>query len=267
MNIEEVKQRLIVWTSEEDDLDLLDEKKEGDGGFVLTLRTGAYASLTFDIKKSKGREQLALRHSRKVPKTALHWETQSIAGLQPTFFADVLERLIEGRAALLRGEIVPQAEAYLVTISYTIYLDGLSKHVFLSAVDELAKTSHMIDRMLQDTRQQEDIISQLQDEVAQADSESKRMLEKIEKTSAAPLVPMTGGSAEPLSHSSGVSTRKCSRCGESLPAGARFCAKCGKDVEAATGSPLASAERRCPRCGKTVRAGKEFCTSCGLTLT
>lgn len=230
MNMEEVKQRIIAWTSEEDDLDLLDEKKEGNGGFSWTLRTRAYASFTFDIQKEKGREQLALRHSLKVPRTALHWETQSVAGLQRTFFADVLERLIEGRAALLRGEIVPQAEAYLVTISYTVYLDGLSKHVFLSAVDELAKTGHMIDRMLQDTQQQEDIISQLQEQVAQADSESKRVLEEIEKTSAAPLLPTTDGSAEPSAPSANLSPsaeRRCARCGHMAPHGKNFCGGCG----------------------------------------
>jgi membrane protease subunit (stomatin/prohibitin family) len=49
----------------------------------------------------------------------------------------------------------------------------------------------------------------------------------------------------------------CARCGNPVPAGARFCPGCG--------APLVAAA--CPRCQQPVPAGARFCPACGVPMT
>ena len=53
---------------------------------------------------------------------------------------------------------------------------------------------------------------------------------------------------------------KCPKCGNTLPANAKFCLECGTKIEA-----LAENEMICPACGKKTPKGK-FCMECGSPL-
>ena len=55
-------------------------------------------------------------------------------------------------------------------------------------------------------------------------------------------------------------TMKCAKCGNELPANAKFCLECGTKVEV-----LAENEMICPACGKKTPKGK-FCMECGQPL-
>jgi membrane protease subunit (stomatin/prohibitin family) len=55
-------------------------------------------------------------------------------------------------------------------------------------------------------------------------------------------------------------TIKCSKCGNELPANAKFCLECGTKVEI-----LEANEMICPKCGKKTHKGK-FCMECGGSL-
>lgn len=55
-------------------------------------------------------------------------------------------------------------------------------------------------------------------------------------------------------------TIKCPKCGNSLPAHAKFCLECGTKIEA-----LSENEMICPACGKKTPKGK-FCMECGAPL-
>lgn len=56
------------------------------------------------------------------------------------------------------------------------------------------------------------------------------------------------------------SARKCPKCGNELPANAKFCLECGTKIE-----QLAPDEMICPSCGKKTPKGK-FCMECGSPL-
>ena len=53
---------------------------------------------------------------------------------------------------------------------------------------------------------------------------------------------------------------KCSKCGSTLPANAKFCLECGAKIE-----PLSDNEMICPHCGQKTAKGK-FCIECGVKL-
>lgn len=55
-----------------------------------------------------------------------------------------------------------------------------------------------------------------------------------------------------------MSGKKCSKCGTSLKADAKFCPNCGERVEAAGGAKV-----NCPKCGQPVDASAKFCPHCG----
>ena len=55
-------------------------------------------------------------------------------------------------------------------------------------------------------------------------------------------------------------TITCAKCGNELPANAKFCLECGTKVE-----QLSESEMICPACGKKTPKGK-FCMECGNPL-
>ena len=69
-----------------------------------------------------------------------------------------------------------------------------------------------------------------------------------------------GAAQNPTVESQPAQTTKCPKCGNSLPANAKFCLECGTKIEA-----LADNEMICPKCGKKTPKGK-FCMECGQPL-
>lgn len=69
-----------------------------------------------------------------------------------------------------------------------------------------------------------------------------------------------GATQNPTVESQPAQTTKCPKCGNSLPANAKFCLECGTKIEA-----LADNEMICPKCGKKTPKGK-FCMECGHPL-
>lgn len=69
-----------------------------------------------------------------------------------------------------------------------------------------------------------------------------------------------GVAQNPTVESQPAQTTKCPKCGNSLPANAKFCLECGTKIEA-----LADNEMICPKCGKKTPKGK-FCMECGHPL-
>jgi membrane protease subunit (stomatin/prohibitin family) len=60
--------------------------------------------------------------------------------------------------------------------------------------------------------------------------------------------------------SDGAQTIQCPKCGNTLPANAKFCLECGTKIEV-----LAAGEMICPSCGQKTPSGK-FCMQCGQPL-
>lgn len=69
-----------------------------------------------------------------------------------------------------------------------------------------------------------------------------------------------GAAQNPTVESQPAQTTKCPKCGNSLPANAKFCLECGTKIEV-----LADNEMICPKCGKKTPKGK-FCMECGHPL-
>lgn len=66
--------------------------------------------------------------------------------------------------------------------------------------------------------------------------------------------------AAPKGESMPVSMEKCPKCGNLIPANAKFCMECGTKIESFTEN-----EMICPKCGKETPKGK-FCVECGQPL-
>lgn len=69
-----------------------------------------------------------------------------------------------------------------------------------------------------------------------------------------------GAAQNPTTESQSAQTTKCPKCGNPLPANAKFCLECGTKIEA-----LADNEMICPKCGQKTPKGK-FCMECGQPL-
>lgn len=70
----------------------------------------------------------------------------------------------------------------------------------------------------------------------------------------------TASTENAINESAGAQLIKCPKCGNILPANAKFCLECGTKIEA-----VPESETMCPHCGKKTSAGK-FCMECGQSL-
>lgn len=52
----------------------------------------------------------------------------------------------------------------------------------------------------------------------------------------------------------------CKKCGQEIPAGAKFCTNCGEKIEDTSEFKI------CPKCGEECRKDAKFCTNCGANF-
>ena len=209
MSTSELQSQIERWCREQGQWDVSPQQPDSSTDFLFTLRDRGPATLALELRKGKGQGHLGVQLQLTVPMTAVSWEAARGQG-QPAFtLALMVERLVEGRAGLVRGETEAQDSAYVVRFLSTVYLDGLGMHAFLSALEELRKTKCAFDRSLEDIRHQREMMDDLLASIDQASAKSEQIMQENGQK----LVVRAPAPAE----------RRCPQCQAVAPSTARFC--------------------------------------------
>jgi hypothetical protein len=128
---DEVKQSITNWCSSDDDLEITTDRFEPGTDFAFGLKSGTLSSSPVDlvVLKGDGADRVTIRRSLTLSGDNVSAANELIAS-RPGSVTAAVERS--------GGDTSVVAQTY-------VYLDGLSKHTFVQAVAELARTSTLLD--------------------------------------------------------------------------------------------------------------------------
>lgn len=128
---DEVKQSITNWCSSDDDLEITSDRFEPGTDFAFGLKSGTLSSSPVDlvVLQDAAADRVTIRRSLTLSGDNVRAANQLIAS-RPGSVTAAVERS--------GGDTSVVAQTY-------VYLDGLSKHTFVQAVAELARTSTLLD--------------------------------------------------------------------------------------------------------------------------
>ncbi len=131
MTPDEIKQSITTWCSSDDDLEMASDRFEPGTDFSFGLRAGTLSTSPVDlvVLKSDGADRVTIRRS-------------------VTLTGDVVDaanQLVASRPGSVTAAVERSGADTTVVAQTFAYIDGLSKHTFVQAVAELARTSTLLD--------------------------------------------------------------------------------------------------------------------------
>ena len=131
MTPDEVKQSITTWCSSDDDLEIASDRFEPGTDFSFGLKAGTLSTSPVDLTvlKADGADRVTIRRSVTIPGDSV----------------DAANRLVASRPGSVTAAVERSGADTTVVAQTYVYLDGLSKHTFVQAVAELARTSTLLD--------------------------------------------------------------------------------------------------------------------------
>jgi Bacterial SH3 domain len=131
MTPDEVKQSITTWCSSDDDLEIASDRFEPGTDFSFGLKAGTLSTAPVDLTvlKTDGADRVTIRRS------------VTLTGDN----VDAANQLVASRPGSVTAAVERSGADTTVVVQTYVYLDGLSKHTFVQAVAELARTSTLLD--------------------------------------------------------------------------------------------------------------------------
>ena len=131
MTPDEVKQSITTWCSSDDDLEIASDRFEPGTDFSFGLKAGTLSTAPVDLTvlKTDGADRVTIRRS------------VTLTGDN----VDAANKLVASRPGSVTAAVERSGADTTVVVQTYVYLDGLSKHTFVQAVAELARTSTLLD--------------------------------------------------------------------------------------------------------------------------
>ncbi len=139
MTSDEAKQSITTWCTNDDDLSLVGEGSDPAAEFVLKITAGGLSAspVSLEALKGSGADRVTLRH------------TASLS----VEHGDAAAKLVQGRPGWVT---LGSDRTSGTTVQTFVYLDGLSKHSFVQAASELARTARLLESLGQGATERED---------------------------------------------------------------------------------------------------------------
>lgn len=136
---DDVKQRITGWCTPADDLQVSGERPEPDHDFALQLITGGGSGSDVVAALARDADHLVLRHT-------VTLDGDALGSAKDTSFDEELAELVEGRPGPVSAWTSNESGQHAVVLQTWVYLDGLTKHSFMSALSELTRTRRVLER-------------------------------------------------------------------------------------------------------------------------
>ena len=157
---DEVKQSITNWCSSDDDLEITSDRFEPGTDFAFGLKSGTLSSSPVDlvVLQAAGADRVTIRRSLTLSGDNVSAANELVAS-RPGSVTAAVERS--------GGDTSVVAQTY-------VYLDGLSKHTFVQAVAELARTSTLLDAISPEVAAADDdtVLADMPDDGTTTDSVS-----------------------------------------------------------------------------------------------
>jgi hypothetical protein len=133
MTPDEVKQSITGWCTSDDDLEIGADRFEPGTDFSFGLKAGTLSTTPVDlvVLKADAADRVTIRRS------------VTLTGDE----VDAANQLVASRPGSVTASAERSGSDTTIVAQTYVYLDGLSKHTFVQAVAELARTSTLLDAL------------------------------------------------------------------------------------------------------------------------
>ena len=218
------REKVMAWCADDQSLRAEAVSADPESRFSIRVNTGA-GELQINYPK-RGVERVVLER-----KTALTAEQQKMLAEAGVEKEEDMNRMLRGllasRSSLISCSFERNGERATISTSYPVYLDGLTRHSFLSALTDIDRFTTIVDLTLRNIasaarvrRATEEAINKTQAEL------EKSVVPTVEQLPAREPErrPATARRARPVRR---PKARTCRKCGAAVPKGDRFCRNCG----------------------------------------
>ncbi|HVC04107.1 MAG TPA: SH3 domain-containing protein [Candidatus Acidoferrales bacterium] len=157
---DEVKQSITNWCSSDDDLEITSDRFEPGTDFAFGLKSGTLSSSPVDlvVLQAAGADRVTIRRS-----VTLSGDNVSAAN-----------ELVAQRPGSVTAAVERSGGDTSVVAQTYVYHDGLSKHTFVQAVAELARTSALLDAISPEiaTTDDDTVLADMPDDGTATDSDT-----------------------------------------------------------------------------------------------
>ncbi|MFN2569919.1 MAG: SH3 domain-containing protein [Candidatus Dormibacteria bacterium] len=143
---DQLKDRILGWCSQASEIAVVQDREEGGAEVALLLRLQRPEGVRLGVLKPTGDDRVSVLHTVRFPSGSIKLGDGGGAAA-PASLGEAVERIIEARMGSLSGSTRQTSDGQEVTLTSVIYADGLTKHAFLTAIQELARVRRVLDRM------------------------------------------------------------------------------------------------------------------------
>jgi hypothetical protein len=183
---DEVKQSITNWCSSDDDLEITSDRFEAGTDFAFGLKAGVLSSTPVElvVLKEDGTDRVTIRR------------TLTLSGDNVT----AANQLIASRPGSVTAAVERSGADTSVVAQTYVYLDGLSKHTFVQAVAELARTSTLLDGLSSEVvaADEDTVLADMPDDGTTTDSTDTTVATSGDFASPAPEVAAAVVAAAPV---------------------------------------------------------------------
>lgn len=144
---DELKDRILGWCSQASEIAVVQDREEPGAEVALLLRLQRPEGVRLGVLKTPEDDRVNLIHTLSFPPGSVRLGDGSQSAMIPSTLGEALERIIESRVGSLNGTTRQTSDGQEVTLTSVIYSDGLTKHAFLTGIQELARVRHALDRL------------------------------------------------------------------------------------------------------------------------
>lgn len=143
----ELKDRILGWCSQASEIAAVQDRDEGGADFALLLRLNRPEGMRLGVFRPAGSDRVAVIHTLMFPAGAVRLGDTSQPADAASSLGEAVERIVEARTGALGGTTRQTSDGQEVTLTFAIYSDGLSKHTFLTSIQELGRVRRSLDRL------------------------------------------------------------------------------------------------------------------------
>jgi hypothetical protein len=209
------QERVMVWCG--DDQSLRAETADAAPGSRFSIRVRTAMGECQVNSPEYGVERIVVE--RKITLTAEQQKILTEAGFEREETLNrALRGLISSRSSLISCSLDQIGGQTTISMSHPVYVDGLTRHSFLSALTDVDRFTTVIDLWMTSLKS----VARMRRKTEDAINKSRMELEE-----AAPPPPVKSVPPPPPVHPASPGTRTCAKCGSILNQGYRFCKRCG----------------------------------------
>jgi len=222
--IDGTREKVMAWCADDQSLRAEAMTADPESRFSIRVNTGT-GELQINSPKH-GVERIVLE--RKIALTTEQKKMLAEAGVEKEEDVNrMLRGLLASRSSLISCSLERTGDRATINTSHPVYLDGLTRHSFLSALTDIDRFTTIVDLTLRNLASAARVRRATEEAINKAQAELEQSVAPTPEPLRAPEPERRPAPARRARPARRPKARTCRKCGAIVPKGDRFCRNCG----------------------------------------